>query len=1041
MSALPAGRGIASIPDAGYSVETGSAHRTLTIHRAEGPRLAIQGSLEEAPLPDVIQLLSLGRKTGCLSLIEREMEGEICLEEGRICHAAVFGRRDRLGDMLVRTGRITQDDLEHAIAAQHAGGKRVSQALLESGQVGRTELEEFVARQVEEAVYFMFTWRTGSFAFTSTAEPKRQDIPVSIDPEVLLLEGARRVDEWSLIEKRIPSLDLVFRIDRARLDAATPALTREQNQIIPLIDGCRDVHGLIQITGMAEFTVGKALFGLITAGFAQRIERRSSMRHLDYREMLAYVVREAEFADPEERRAAARHIADCATCTQRLKTIHVRRTGAVPAVKIPLAADAAPEEEDVKAGAATATLPPPGIERRAGDRRTGQDRRDLERRHAERRVGRSAEWERPGRERRSGGDRRRDARRIAERRLASGDDWHRAGAAVAGTRALAGHPRARADRRSTGPRRIRPRDAGADASKRDTGDGIHLRPIDDSAESSVRAAERQGSRAPRAAAEEAVEAPPRKPARASRPAKPPVEVTPPTTPTARRSRPDPEIPEPPVEIVPVAPPVVESADPGALAPPESPAPRSQPTSARRPARTTDIDGAWVMSPKEANRLLRESRQGLAGTEPLEAPAAEEPAVEPAPPEPATPAARRSMVKPATRRTAAAVRDASRPVPRRPPPQARPALAPAAAVVRAEARQRPRLGRWLGAAAVLALLAGSAWVARPFLGFGAGPMASAPATPQAGPPAGTVSQGGQAAQTPMPDPAPTPPETPVARTPERPPASPATTRPAEAVPVAQPPVRESAPPTAPAPAPVPAAGIVRGVVRDAGSGTALAGVRVTIPGTGLAALTDANGAFALPDVPAGRIAVTAAFDGRVNGRREVVLERGATMQVDFTLAQPEPVRPAEPAAAAQPTATPPARPLVAPVPRETDAELATGGWTVTDHAAATTELKNGLATIPDLWIESIAVSESGSRPRVRVALLTPTGERIVLTETRSGAPALGTPRVTALRIIPASEAYPVTTGTVSFGSLLVTAKTALPGDELRALLARLAPLGE
>jgi hypothetical protein len=114
--------------------------------------------------------------------------------------------------------------------------------------------------------------------------------------------------------------------------------------------------------------------------------------------------------------------------------------------------------------------------------------------------------------------------------------------------------------------------------------------------------------------------------------------------------------------------------------------------------------------------------------------------------------------------------------------------------------------------------------------------------------------------------------------------------------------------------------------------------------------------------------------------------------------------------------------------------------VRDPAAASAQLRDRLATIPELWVESIATSETGSRPRARVALLTPSGERIVLTETRSGAPALGgTPRVTALRIIPATEAYPVTTGTASFGSLLVTAKTTLPGDTLRALLAKLAPM--
>jgi hypothetical protein len=136
-------------------------------------RVAIQGTLEEAPLPDVIQLLSMWRKTGCLTLTEREMQGEICLDQGRVCHAAVFSRRDRLGDMLVRRGRITQQQLDAAIAQQRAGGKRVSQTLLESGQLAQSELEQFVRRQVE-AVYFMFTWRTGTFAFTAAcAAPGR----------------------------------------------------------------------------------------------------------------------------------------------------------------------------------------------------------------------------------------------------------------------------------------------------------------------------------------------------------------------------------------------------------------------------------------------------------------------------------------------------------------------------------------------------------------------------------------------------------------------------------------------------------------------------------------------------------------------------------------------------------------------------------------------------------------------------------------------------------------------------------------------------
>jgi hypothetical protein len=204
----------------------------------------------------------------------------------------------------------------------------------------------------------------------------------------------------------------VFQLDRAHLDTAQATLTPEQEQLVPLIDGSRDVNGLIEVTGLEEFAVGKALFGLITAGFATRVERRASMRHLDYRELLAYVVREAEFADPEKRRAAARHVADCATCTQRLKTIHVRRTGTIPTFSAPPESPASRDDagEPPEGPAATATLAR-GDERRAGERRSGDERRAEDRRHGERRTVQSAEWERPGRDRRSGGDRRAEGRR------------------------------------------------------------------------------------------------------------------------------------------------------------------------------------------------------------------------------------------------------------------------------------------------------------------------------------------------------------------------------------------------------------------------------------------------------------------------------------------------------------------------------------------------------------------------------------------------------------------------------------------------------
>jgi hypothetical protein len=317
-----------------------------------------------------------------------------------------------------------------------------------------------------------------------------------------------------------------------------------------------------------------------------------------------------------------------------------------------------------------------------------------------------------------------------------------------------------------------------------------------------------------------------------------------------------------------------------------------------------------------------------------------------------------------------------------------------------------------------VLLGIGWVARPLLRIG-GSTEPAPITQP-------VIRQDAALAPPTPAAAE---ETPIEATPP----PPATTA---VEPPAAPPVQQTAPPVVAPPAPTPTVATISGVVRDGESGTALAGVQVTIPGTAFAAATDANGSYTFRDVPAGRITLAAAMDGRVPGNRAVVLPAGETVQVDFGLALPEPAPAPEPPAATAPAPSAPTRVTA----REPDTELESGTWTVTDAATASDRLRNRIATVPELWVESIAITETASRPRARVALLTTAGERIVLTETRSGAPIVGgTPRVTALRIIPGTEAYPVTTGTVSFGSLLVTAKTTLDPDTLRSLLTKLAEM--
>lgn len=233
--------------------------------------MAIKGSLKEASLPDVIQLLALGRRSGCLSVADRQNFGYIYFDAGRIVYASIVNRRDRLGDLLIRSGRLSEDRLREAIAIQaRAPDRKIGQVLVEMGALTQEDLESHIRVQIEEAVYYLFTWTSGSFNFEAGVRPEREDLLVSLNPENLLLEGARRVDEWELIAKKIPSFDLLFTLDPSQVEGSDVDLSAEQHQLLPLLDGTRDVRQLMEETGLAEFSLGQALFGLISAGFAHR---------------------------------------------------------------------------------------------------------------------------------------------------------------------------------------------------------------------------------------------------------------------------------------------------------------------------------------------------------------------------------------------------------------------------------------------------------------------------------------------------------------------------------------------------------------------------------------------------------------------------------------------------------------------------------------------------------------------------------------------------------------------------------------------------
>ena len=241
--------------------------------------MAIEGSLRELTIHDVFQMLDLSRKTGTLRVTSesREHEGTILFERGRVISASMRGSPMPLGQLLVRAGRLSEEDLTRVRAMQAAGDtRRLGEILVALELVGARELDRQVRLQVETVVFDLMSWREGLFSFQERdIGAVAIDAPVHVSTESLLMEGARRIDEWSRIVDKVPSLAVIPVLATAPDDHPTRLdLLPSEWEVLAAIDGVADLRGIAATLGRSDFEVAKVMYGLVSTGVVELRDAR-----------------------------------------------------------------------------------------------------------------------------------------------------------------------------------------------------------------------------------------------------------------------------------------------------------------------------------------------------------------------------------------------------------------------------------------------------------------------------------------------------------------------------------------------------------------------------------------------------------------------------------------------------------------------------------------------------------------------------------------------------------------------------------------------
>ncbi len=224
--------------------------------------MPISGNLRTMPVVDLLQWISVARKTGTL-IVRGEWKRRIFFEDGQVTLVASDRARERLGYYLVGWGYLTAAQLETLLAEQQERGQALGDLLLDRDLVPEGELVRMLRVRAEDMVVNLILAGEGDFRFIDQTLPLRASLQVRFPVEQLLFEAARRADELRRLRDVVPSGQHVPRL----LDSSfAERLSPQEREVLAHVDGRRSIEEVAFAARVAEFHVASLVFRGVETG-------------------------------------------------------------------------------------------------------------------------------------------------------------------------------------------------------------------------------------------------------------------------------------------------------------------------------------------------------------------------------------------------------------------------------------------------------------------------------------------------------------------------------------------------------------------------------------------------------------------------------------------------------------------------------------------------------------------------------------------------------------------------------------------------------
>jgi len=235
--------------------------------------MALKGDLHDFSTTQLLNLISLARKTGTLT-IEGSQVAQMAFRDGKLVLANMGENSNSLAYVLEEAGILTHQQGE-VIRTKASGtsDKQLGHLLIKAGYVTQGDIIQSVRRHTLDVVFRLFTWVEGLFRFDANSIPSSDRITVPIDLESVIMEGSRRLKEWEVLQEELPDLDVSLRFsDRPNSRLRNINLTVEEWRVVSFVSPKNSIRQIAEAINLNEFQIRRIVYGMIQAGLVEIIE-------------------------------------------------------------------------------------------------------------------------------------------------------------------------------------------------------------------------------------------------------------------------------------------------------------------------------------------------------------------------------------------------------------------------------------------------------------------------------------------------------------------------------------------------------------------------------------------------------------------------------------------------------------------------------------------------------------------------------------------------------------------------------------------------